>query len=702
MARCGDQLSRANLRIVVSALCLAAISAVPACAQTINANSLALRSNGSASGADWRLTDNGYVGTYINLAAPGNVTINVQASGEGSGGPASRMNVVIGDTRASFDVAAGFNGYQHTFSLPAGTHFIRTEYANDFVNNSISPSSRSLTVRNLSVSGATISNSNSESNALATADTYIQYGRRGDARVALVGAAPGSQVDVQLKRHAFNWGANSHGTSTALFSNTQYTDFFKRHFNMIVPSRAGKWNNNEATRDTVTSVTSGYVDTMLDFAEANGMRARMHNLIWANDDGAEQPSWARAMLDNPMSIDAASGKQNIDALRDEISERIDYYIGDGPGGRPELSQRYQEVDIYNESWHTGVNTAESDANYWDRYGAAGVAGIYEEAAQAAALAGGNAKVYINEYNVFNWGDAYANWYREHIELQQNADGDPTDGPIQGIGIQSYNGTGGGAVNPVRMQQAMQNLSVLGLPMSLTESGVSVDTDPASAKEQINELVRMVFGHPEMTTFMYWGFWGGGSGNAQLASILANADWSLTDIGKMYQDMLGIQDWDGNLANGWTTNLSLPVGPDGTIDFTGFYGDYDITVGGETFSLDLSKGDTLYSIVLAPGDYNGDGTVDAADYTVWRDSVGSVSDLRADGNGDELIDEADYAIWKSYFGATYSLGSGATANVPEPASAVLLIAGAAVALLPGRATRRSSLCRRSESSRARRA
>jgi hypothetical protein len=213
---------------------------------------------------------------------------------------------------------------------------------------------------------------------------------------------------------------------------------------------------------------------------------------------------------------------------------------------------------------------------------------------------------------------------------------------------------------------------------------------------------MVFGHPEMTTFMYWGFWGGGSGNAQLASILANADWSLTDIGKMYQDMLGIQDWDGNLANGWTTNLSLPVGPDGTIDFTGFYGNYDITVGGETFSLDLSKGDTVYSIVLAPGDYNGDGTVDAADYTVWRDSAGSVSDLRADGNGDELIDEADYAIWKSYFGATYSLGSGATANVPEPASAVLLIAGAAVALLPGRATRKSSLCRRSESSRARRA
>ncbi|MEQ8848822.1 hypothetical protein, partial [Botrimarina sp.] len=35
----------------------------------------------------------------------------------------------------------------------------------------------------------------------------------------------------------------------------------------------------------------------------------------------------------------------------------------------------------------------------------------------------------------------------------------------------------------------------------------------------------------------------------------------------------------------------------------------------------------------PGDYNADGVVDGADYTVWRDTLGSTSDLRADGQPD---------------------------------------------------------------------
>ena len=51
----------------------------------------------------------------------------------------------------------------------------------------------------------------------------------------------------------------------------------------------------------------------------------------------------------------------------------------------------------------------------------------------------------------------------------------------------------------------------------------------------------------------------------------------------------------------------------------------------------------------PGDYNFNGVVDAADGTVWRDTLNSVTDLRADGNGDSKVDALDYAIWKNNFG-----------------------------------------------------
>jgi PEP-CTERM motif len=73
-----------------------------------------------------------------------------------------------------------------------------------------------------------------------------------------------------------------------------------------------------------------------------------------------------------------------------------------------------------------------------------------------------------------------------------------------------------------------------------------------------------------------------------------------------------------------------------------------------------------------GDYNHNGTVDAADYTVWRDTLGVMDDgvdppedLRANGSNEgaslNTIDQADYEVWKQNFGMSsppavnYNLG-----------------------------------------------
>lgn len=50
-----------------------------------------------------------------------------------------------------------------------------------------------------------------------------------------------------------------------------------------------------------------------------------------------------------------------------------------------------------------------------------------------------------------------------------------------------------------------------------------------------------------------------------------------------------------------------------------------------------------------GDYNKDSIVNAADYTVWRNTLGSTSDLRADGDQNGTIEQADYDYWKAHFG-----------------------------------------------------
>jgi hypothetical protein len=80
----------------------------------------------------------------------------------------------------------------------------------------------------------------------------------------------------------------------------------------------------------------------------------------------------------------------------------------------------------------------------------------------------------------------------------------------------------------------------------------------------------------------------------------------------------------------------------------------------------------------PGDYNGDGTVDAADYTVWRDSLGLTgNNLAADGNGNGVIDAGDYDVWMAHFGDHAGSGSGSAATVPEPATLAIALIGAIV-------------------------
>jgi hypothetical protein len=68
----------------------------------------------------------------------------------------------------------------------------------------------------------------------------------------------------------------------------------------------------------------------------------------------------------------------------------------------------------------------------------------------------------------------------------------------------------------------------------------------------------------------------------------------------------------------------------------------------------------------PGDYNGNGVVDAADYTVWRNKLGqSISLVGEDPNATTpgYVDEEDYDFWRANFGNT--AGGAALAAVPEP-------------------------------------
>lgn len=546
------------------------------------------KSNGSKlESGGWELTGNDYMGTYLTLAKPGRVEFVVKASGRGG-----IMHLHVGDKRFAQVVnESNSRDFRFKCDLPAGVHSVRIEMNRSPMRNDIA----SLKVGFLSVSGDGASLAGSDPNddlVLKAADTYIENYRRGPVELTLTDGKgkpllAGTDVHVKLRKHAFDFGTAVYGTNAQngdwLRDNPapgsdafKYQRFLNTHFNMIVPENAGKWGSCEAERD---KETMGLVDSMLAYAASNGLRARMHCVLW----GQSLPKWAETMLDTAIK---GPTQQERDAakkeLRGQITERINTLVRDRAG-------KYVQVDGINESAHQD--------GFLNAYGNDGIAGIYDEIIKASA---GRARVYFNEYNLFQWGqqfgykDDYANWYKDHIEKigvsQANRQ-------RIGIGMQYYTSAEPDAIkysphSPVRIAKVLQNLTIFELPMSLTEFGVG-SAGVQFAPKYLSDTMRLVFGSDQTTSFLMWGFqrphmWTPGS-------ALVDDNWNLTECGKTYEQLLGIHDWGIAGLPMWTTDLTLKTDRKGRVSFKAFHGDYDVTVDGRSRSLTVVKGRGSYGL-----------------------------------------------------------------------------------------------------------
>lgn len=144
---------------------------------------------------------------------------------------------------------------------------------------------------------------------------------------------------------------------------------------------------------------------------------------------------------------------------------------------------------------------------------------------------------------------------------------------------------------------------------------------------------------------------------------------------------------GSLATGTATVATGPMEDDESVDltdlidstldangsvtfrlsFTGGEGEAGSTASGHHLFLD-NVGVTALDQALA-GDFNGDGSINGADYTLWISTYGSQHDLLADGNRDGVVNAADYTVWRDAHASAVS--------VPEP-SALVVAAGTVLA------------------------
>ncbi len=157
--------------------------------------------------------------------------------------------------------------------------------------------------------------------------------------------------------------------------------------------------------------------------------------------------------------------------------------------------------------------------------------------------------------------------------------------------------------------------------------------------------------------------------------------SQNNMGRNVHEMLFNTQFEPNGGNGWFR----------VFEFL----DDGRTVRVRTYSpsLGLEKTDAtnLFEFEISPilgGDFNRDGRVDAADYTLWRDSLGAsgiVPYTLGDGNGNGVVDAADYQVWRSEFGKSLANAAAISVGaVPEPSS--LIVLAAVLSLLAGRTRR----------------
>lgn len=127
----------------------------------------------------------------------------------------------------------------------------------------------------------------------------------------------------------------------------------------------------------------------------------------------------------------------------------------------------------------------------------------------------------------------------------------------------------------------------------------------------------------------------------------------SDAFRISSTLVGYSSTTNSLDGKWRLMYGDPV--TGMAQVLPFHTTNKHDLGGSYTSLRVG-----YAVEL-PGDYNRNSTVDAADFVLWRHTLGRVvvNYVGADGDGSGSVDLNDYSLWRSAFGDSLSLAVSAS-------------------------------------------
>ena len=259
----------------------------------------------------------------------------------------------------------------------------------------------------------------------------------------------------------------------------QYWDTLKREFNVAVPEHAMKFGNTHPSKD-VYDFAQG--DSLVDFAEANGMKVRAHTLVWHEANDLWVHKYEKSSAD----------------LREILREHILKVAGHFRG-------KVISWDVVNEA--IGDDGRISDEGPWPKIDAqpGRAPGDYvRDAFEWAREADPQALLFYNDYGTELLNPKSDGVYRFLKQLKA------AGVPVDGIGFQTHI-----AIDQDLPEESLRanfkRFSDLGLVIHITEMDVAIpdalrrDADALQKQAgQYEKFLRVCLATPNCRAFLTWG------------------------------------------------------------------------------------------------------------------------------------------------------------------------------------------------------
>ena len=428
----------------------------------------------------------------------------------------------------------------------------------------------------------------------STVNENIEKYRKGDMSICIIdengNKVSNAKIKIKQKKHEFKFGANLFmlGELETDEKNKLYKDYFKSIFNMA--TLPFYWSSIEPEKGKVRYDKNSEkyyrrppIDLCIEYCEENGIEPREHALAYEH----QFPKW----LSNA----------TVDEIKEALEERY-----------KETAQRYADkiptIEVTNEmlwDYNAGATKFYNENDY------------VEWCFKLAEKYFPNNQLVINEFTDACW---WANCratdsYYAYIEanLLKGA-------KIDAIGMQYHMFCNRNAeiekakifYNPISLYKHMDLYSSLINHLQVTEI-----TIPAYSNEKEDEeiqakileyLYTVWFSHPSMEQIIYWNLV---DGYAYVENPTPEAiRWSQGNMtvgenvyygGLLRFDMTPKPAYitlDNLINKKWHTELNLILNDEGSVDFRGFYGDYEIEITkdgktvSKTFTLSSKKKNNL--------------------------------------------------------------------------------------------------------------